>query len=230
MHTNRCAFRVVRGVLQSPVARIILALAVLSTTACTSTNLLREDYAPRLSAQAVPLEQAVGRSGVGPIQVLAFEDRRASLDPLYDDPKLVWKGKGIYEYRFASKTVAAYLQEALVFDLSRLGFKISADDTPEQREPRTNELVLGVQVLECRPEYDAHFASVSPFYRYEYNVTLWNADRSRALAEKVITKKVEGVREPSITFATLSDRLLNDHLSEMSFEIARFIIDSVGKH
>lgn len=68
---------------------------------------------------------------------------------------------------------------------------------------------------------------MSPFYRYEYNVTLWNADRSRALAEKVITKKVEGVREPSITFATLSDRLLNDHLPEMSFEITRFIIGSV---
>lgn len=207
----------------------ILALSVLSTTACTSTNFLRQDYAPRLSTQAVALEQAVKRKPVGPIRVLAFEDRRATRDPLYTDPKLVWKGKGIYEYRFETKTVAQYLHEALLFDLSRLGFEVSADTTRGEDVTRDEQVALGVQVLECRPEYDAHFASVSPFYRYEYNVKIWNAGRSRVLAEKVITKKVEGVREPSITFATLSDRLLNDHLPEMSFEIARFIIDSVGK-
>lgn len=225
MQTNRCALKIA----VNPAVLLVLALAVLSTTACTSTNFLREDYAPRLSAQAVALEQAVKGTALGPIRVLAFDDRRASRDPLYEDPKVVWKGKGIYEYRFARKTVAEYLQEALLFDLSRLGFAITADTPPQERARQGEQVVLGVQVLECRPEYDAHFASVSPFCRYEYNVTLWNADRSRALAEKVITKNVEGVREPSITFATLSDRLLNDHLPEMSFEIARFIIDSVGK-
>lgn len=227
MRTNRCAGKIALN----QAVLLVLALAVLSTTACTSTNFLREDYAPRLSTQAVALEQAVKRTAVGPIRVLAVQDRRASRDPLYADPKLVWKGKGIYEYRFATKTVADYLQEALLFDLSRLGFEITADPRPQEGERggAEAELIMGVQILECRPEYDAHFASVSPFYRYEYNVTLWNADRSRALAEKMITKKVEGVREPSITFATLSERLLNDHLPEMSFEIARFIIDSVGK-
>lgn len=224
MQTDQCA----RKIALNPAVLLAIVLAV-STTACTSTNFLREDYAPRLSTQSVALEQAVKRTAVGPIRVLAFDDRRATRDPLYADPKVVWKGKGIYEYRFATKTVSEYLREALLFDLSRLGFEVTADNAPQEPGSEGAQVVLGVQVHECRPEYDAHFASVSPFYQYEYSVTLWNADRTRALAEQVITKKVEGVREPSITFATLNERLLNDHLPEMSFEIARLLIAAVGK-
>lgn len=217
-------------------AWVNLALAaglVVAATGCGTTNYLKPEYAPRLSTRSVGLEQTVKSSSPGAVEVLAFNDRRGDRDERYRDQKLVWKGKGLHEYRLQS-SLAEYLRGALVFDLARVGFRAAAapgDARPfsgqfEQR-PDGIAYLLGIEVLECRPDYDTHFMSVTPHYIYEYHVKVWDNVKSKLILDKSLQKNITGVGEPGIAFATLMDRLLNDHLAEVNFEIANLLLAAV---
>lgn len=206
---------------------------------CGTTNFIKPDYRPRLSSRATVIEEQIkSKPPAEPVHLLRFSDLRSTASvpdhASYGDNNLVWKGKGLHEYRFQTKTVADYLFESLVFDLRRSGIRVKPADggTPPfsgtfDHVPSTGppgQFILGVQVLECRPDYKTGWANITPYYLYEYRVKLWDAVASKIVLDETFKKKTEGMAvAPIMTLADLTDRLLNDELTDLNLGIIEMV-------
>jgi len=222
----------------------ILSCAILiSLSGCASTNLVRNSYAPRLSAQSQSLEkQLKEKSNVPVLLALGFGDARAgaglskkSEAKDLADPYFIWKGKGMHTYRLEKQTLADYLHGALVFDLERWGFKVVNDDRARllfadiAKDPKklagNADYVIAIDVLQCEPRYKVGWNDITPSYHYTYHMKVLDVAASKTVYDNNVERTVEGLSEAMImTFASMTDRLMSDNLTEMDFTVANILL------
>lgn len=211
---------------------------------CGTTNFIRPDYSPRLSSRATVIEaQIKSKPPAESVHLLRFGDLRSAASvpntAWYADKNLVWKGNGRHEYRFQTKTVADYLFESLAFDLRRSGIQVKpADegtppfsgtftDAPSYGPP--GRFILGVQVLECRPDYKAGWSNITPYYSYEYRVKLWDAVASKIVLDQAVKKTTEGMLVGQMMqFADMIERLLGENLTDLNLDVTEMVARAIG--
>lgn len=200
--------------------RIVLVLLTSAFLAsCSSTNVIRSDYAPRVSAKSADIEQRVRAASLPPVRIAAVEDRRRAKDPTYADPKLVWVGRGSHSYRFGDKTVAEYLRESLAFDLIRLGFRLNDPDP---------KIDIVVRVNELRPVWDMGWSTVTPSYVYDYTFATNDGSSSQQTSSKNVRRELRGVAEMGgMSFERMTDELLNDRLAEFHLVVAEELLSAL---
>jgi hypothetical protein len=152
------------------------------------------------------------------------------------EPNVVWVGRGIHKYELADKTVTDYLRDALVFDLNRFGFiAIPAepggltaaaleDGKAVPSFPDGAKYVLGVWVSRFRPAFDQGWSNVTATFAYSYRIVLWNTASREVEVDESISREIQGLPVPGVTFADMTDRLMNIHLADMNIAVAELLV------
>lgn len=139
------------------------------------------------------------------------------------------------EYRFKTKPLSDYLYGSLIFDLTRLGFNIISNDKSDlsfqeiinnrQTIPANTSYVVSVDVLMCEPGFVSHWNTVDVFYYYYYYVRIYDVLKSQVLYNAELKRTVEGTPEMfRAQLASVIDRLLNDYLFEINYDIAEILV------
>lgn len=222
---------------------------------CASTNIVRSEYTPKISSRSLTIEKDLAAKTKKPrILVLKFQDKRMgykekNTDALkskdssnylidfedFKDPYFIWKGNGIQEYRLKTKTLCDYLNESLIFDLSRLGFNIvsyNKSDLSFQEIIKNNQMipantlyVVSIDVLMCEPDFVAGLINIDLFYYYYYRVTIYDVLKSKVVYHTELNRTVEGTPSAGhLGFGAMVDRLLNDYLFEINYDIAEILV------
>ena len=153
-----------------------------------------------------------------------------------EDANIVFVARGTHSYVLEDKTVAAYLREALIFDLKRFGFSVRSGEPGEPRAedmkvgttglgiPDDVDYVLGIWVYRFELDWKTGFSTVTPVYTYDYGILLRNAGTGKIELEEKISKTIKTVAVPFLTFAEGTDELMNDGLAEMNLAIAEALL------
>lgn len=211
--------------------------AIFTLLGCFSTTVIG-DYSPRIQSRNEPIRNSLAEKENGPtFYILNFVDERKNFrtgKPM--DADLIWTN-GMHSYTLQDETVADYLQQALAFDLSRVGFSIVSAKPGEASSqilskklvdltmPKTATYALGVWVERFQPNYKNGFFEMNPRYDFRYRVVLWNARTKKVDLDEVLTKNIEGTPTAMITHADLVDRLMNDYLPKMNVSVAEMLVN-----
>lgn len=202
---------------------------------CSSTNLVPDNYAPRLSAKSAALEDTLEeRENKLGFCVLAFDDQRDEGSQTIE-ASFIWRAKGRHEYRLAEKSLGAYLQEALAFDMKRFGFnmvraKESTSTTTDLIAGATLSLpegvkyALGIVVHTCEPDWTTGWSTVTTRSAYEYHLLLWDAEQKKIVLDQRLDKEIGASGAPLVTFVAMTDSLMNDHLAQLNVIIAESLL------
>jgi hypothetical protein len=211
---------------------IVFTIISLTLVGCASTNLIKDPYSPRVTVEEMKIKNDLKELKKIPIfYMLKFSDNRG-----FEDPYLIWKARGIHEYRFENKTLADYLFDSLIFDLQRVGMNvivakdksITFEEITSKRKPSPNNIdyVVSIDVYDCNPEHKAEWSSVKAFYNYDYHIKIWNSELSKIVYDGRIVKTYGGASKMMIQFADMTEELLNDKLTRINFEIAKALMNS----
>jgi len=161
--------------------------------------------------------------------VLNFQDKRGDVDPY-----LIWKAKGLHEYRLSEKNLSDYLYESFIFDLQRIGMNITpANDasillsdivSKAQTAPENADYIVSIDVYKCIPEFKTKWRTVKTFYMYDFHLKTWDINRSKMIFDEHIARSIEGTSKTLVLFSDLVDELLNDYLKEMNFDMAEVLM------
>ena len=148
---------------------------------------------------------------------------------------MVWEVISFLKYRFKTKTLCDYLYDSLIFDLTRFGFNIISDSKSrlsfqevinnKQIIPENPSYILGIDVLMCEPHYVSGWMNIGLFYYYAYHITIYDILKSKVIYDAELNRIVEGTPEVSVaTFTPMVDKLLNDYLFEINYDIAEILV------
>lgn len=224
------------GLAIRPVFLTFAISAIFTFLGCFSTTVIG-DYSPRLSSRTEAVRNSLAEKENGPtFYILNFVDERKNfLSGKTTAADLIWTD-GMHSYKLQDQTVAAYLHQALAFDLSRAGFSIVSAKPGEASSlilskklvdltmPKNATYALGVWVDRFQPNYKNGFFGVTPRYDFKYRVVLWNARTKKVDLDEVLTKNIEGTPTAMITHADLVDRLMNDYLPKMNVSVAELLV------
>ncbi len=163
-----------------------------------------------------------------------WDDEQVSYEDL-KDPYLIFKYRENNDHRFKTKTLCDYLHESLIFDLSSLGFNIVSDkksDLSFQEIIKNNKIVptnisyvIGIDVLMCEPRVVAGWGQPDElFYHYYYHLKIYDVLKSKVLYDAELNRTIEGTQEVEVLFTTMVDKLLNDYLFEINYDVAEILV------
>ncbi len=228
---------------------VLITVLVLSALGCVTVPPVSEDYSPRLSSQAMSIEQQVQSLGIeSPLLVLECHDGRASQASAeakpdswlsreavnYKDPHFVWSQK-FSKYSLAGKTLGQYVSDALAFDMQRTKLpalrassETSAFSGSFEGNAYDQRFVLGIDILRFRPDFKMGFYNVKPLYIYTLRTILWDSSTAQVILDKTIDKTIETTPVPGITFADTISSLMNDRLTEVNMEIIKIVAQPIA--
>ena len=212
------------------VSIFFILFALLGTSGC-ATILVKSPYTPTYIEKTSFLEDKIAAAGPVSLILLPFKDNRKNKK----DPYKVYK-----QVKLDNVTLANYLYDALVTDLTSIGIEVigieSVSNGDKLRSIEDIKLngtlvdsnarhVMGIEIFECIPDYEMKMITVVPYSQYDFQISVWNVHDSKIVYEQRLTKTLMGKETGGATFEAMVGTLLNSDLSTINMDIAEILVN-----